>query len=187
MSKLIEVLRQVAPLTDEEAKQLMGITKTVQLQKGDFWIESGKKNDLMAFVDEGYLRKYYVKDGDEITDFFYFENEFTADLPSIVSDTLPHANVVAMRKTTLTAFSYHEFDKLCQSSLAFEHLHRLVFQYTFLRFYNRTMSFILKTPKERYDELLSSNPQVLQNVTQYHIASYLGISAQHLSRLRSQL
>jgi CRP-like cAMP-binding protein len=187
MSKIIEVLRQIAPLSDTDAERLMEITKTIQIQKGDFWIESGKKNDMMAFIDKGYLRKYYVKDGDEITDFFYFENEFTADLPSIVGNVLPHANVVAMKKTALTAFSYHDFDKLCQSSLAFEHLHRLVFQYTFLRFYNRTMSFIMKTPKERYDELLASNSQVLQNVTQYHIASYLGISAQHLSRLRSQV
>jgi CRP-like cAMP-binding protein len=187
MSKLIEVLRQIAPLSDADAERLMKITKTIHVQKGDFWIESGKKNDMMAFIDKGYLRKYYVKDGDEVTDFFYFENEFTADLPSIVGNVLPHANVVAMKKTSLTAFSYHDFDKLCQSSLAFEHLHRLVFQYTFLRFYNRTMSLIMKTPKERYAELLASNSQVLQNVTQYHIASYLGISAQHLSRLRSQL
>lgn len=186
MSKLIQVLRKVAPLTDEEGEKLMKITKTIQLQKGGLWIESGKKNDMMAFIEEGYLRKYYVKDGDEITDFFYFENDISSDLPSILSNSLPHANAVAMKKTTLTVFSYHEFNKLCEAVPAFEHLHRLVFQYTFLRFYNRTMAFILKAPKERYDDLVANSPEVLQNATQYHIASYLGISPQHLSRLRSE-
>jgi CRP-like cAMP-binding protein len=186
MSKLIEVLRQVAPLTDEEGEQLIKITKAIQLQKGDFWIEAGKPNKMMAFIEEGYLRKYYVKDGEEITDFFYFENDISSDLPSILSNSLPHANAVAMRKTTLTVFSYQEFNKLCEAVPAFEHLHRLVFQYTFLRFYNRTMSFILKTPKERYDDLVTDSPKILQNATQYHIASYLGISPQHLSRLRAE-
>ena len=186
MTNLIQVLKQIAPLTDDDCQRFMTNTKSIQLEKGDFWIESGKSNNMIAFLDEGYLRKYYVKDGDEITDFFYFENEISADLPSIVGGTLPHANIIAMKQTKLTVFNYHDFNELCKSIPALEHLHRLIVQHAFLRFYNRTMSFIIKTPKERYDELQITNPKILQNATQYHIASYLGISPQHLSRIRSE-
>jgi len=186
MKKIIQVLNNIAPLPEKDCADLSGILGTIHLDKGEFWIEEGRKNDQVAFLEEGYLRKYYVKDGNEITDFFYFENDFSADLPSIIGNTLPFANIVAMQKTTLTTFSYHDFNALCRHSLALEHINRLIVEFTFLRLYKRTASFILQTPKERYDELVANNPDIIQRTTQYHIASYLGISPQHLSRLRSE-
>ena len=149
-------------------------------------MESGKRNDKVAFLEDGYLRKFYVKNGYEITDSFYFGNDFCTDLPSIIGNTLPYASIVAMQKTTLTILSYSDFNELCQNSLALEHLLRILIESTFLRFYKRTLSFVLQTPKERYEELLIANPQIIQKATQYHIASYLGISPQHLSRLRAK-
>lgn len=186
MSKIITVLKKTVPLSEEDCNMFLNITSTSQLNKGDYWIESGKKNDKVAFLEDGYLRKFYVKDGDEITDSFYFENDFCTDLPSIIGNTLPQAGIVAMQKTTLTIFSYDDFSQLCKNSPALEHLLRVMVELTFLRFYNRTVSFILQTPKERYEELLVTNPQILQSAAQYHIASYLGISPQHLSRLRAK-
>ena len=70
--------------------------------------------------------------------------------------------------------------------MTLEHLNRILVERSLLRFYNRTASFILKTPKERYNDLVNSKSPVLQKAAQYHIASYLGISPQHLSRLRSE-
>lgn len=186
MRKIIEVVNNFVALSNEECKQLEDLLETVQLDKGDYWIREGNKNHHVAFIEQGYLRKFYVKDGKEITDFFYFENEFSVDLPSILENRTPDANIMAMQKTSLTTFSYYHFNELCKQSLTFEHLHRLLIQFTFLRFYKRTTSFILKTPKERYDDLIASYPDVFQRSAQYHIASYLGISPQHLSRIRGQ-
>jgi CRP-like cAMP-binding protein len=158
----------------------------VELKKGDYWIKDGKKNNNIAFLEGGYLRKFYFADSNEITDFFYFENDLCADLPSLISNTIPHVNIIAMQNTRLIVFSYHAFIDLCEQSPTIEHLYRIILEYTFLRFYNRTTSFILQTPKERYNNLIISNPLILQRATQYHIASYLGISPQHLSRLRGE-
>jgi len=186
MSKIIEVLKKTAPLSEEDCDKFLSIISTVQLNKGDYWIEAGKKNNNVAFLEAGYLRKYYVQDGNEITDSFYFENEFCTDLPSIIGNTLPLASIIAMQKTTITVFSYKDFNALCKNSPSLEHLHRVMVEFTFLGFYNRTVSFILQSPKERYDNLLITNPNIMQNAAQYHIASYLGITPQHLSRLRAK-
>lgn len=186
MNNIIEVLKKIAPLSEEECNRFLNITTPFHLNKGEYWIESGKRNNSIAFIQDGYLRKFYVKDGNEITDFFYFENDFSADLPSIINNSLPQANIVAMQKTTLTVFSYNDFNELCRTAPALEHLNRTIVEFTFLRFYNRTTSFILKTPKQRYEELMISYPKILQNAAQYHIASYLGITPQHLSRLRTR-
>jgi CRP-like cAMP-binding protein len=182
---IIDELKKFGPLSDNDCESILGIFTTTILDKGEHWIEANKKTERLAFVDEGYLRKYYVKEGDEVTDSFYFENDFCADLPSIIGNTLPHATIVAMKKTTLTTFTYTAFNDLCRQSPALEHIYRLIVEHAFLRFYNRTLSFIMKTPTERYDDLMASSPDIIQKATQYHIASYLGITAQHLSRLRA--
>src|SRR4051794_15163074 len=182
---VLKFLNSVNPLSEEDCDNLLKIFRTNQLKKGDYWLEEGKVNYNVAFVEEGYLRRYWLKDGIEITDTFYFENDLCVDLPSIISQTKPLSNVIAMQRTSLTIFSYAEFNKLCEKSIALEHLNRILVERSLLRFYNRTASFILQTPKERYDDLVNAKSPVLQKATQYHIASYLGIGPQHLSRLRA--
>ena len=83
MENIIRVLNNIAPLTNKDCISLNEILNTVYLDKGEYWIRAGKKNHNIAFIDKGYLRKFYLKEGNEITDFFYFENDFSADLPSI--------------------------------------------------------------------------------------------------------
>jgi hypothetical protein len=182
---VLKFLNSVNPLSDEDCDNLLKIFRAKHLKRGDYWLEEGKVNYNVAFVEEGYLRRYWLKDGIEITDTFYFENDLCVDLPSIISQTKPLSNVIAMQLTSLTIFSYSEFNKLCKESIALEHLNRILVEGSLLRFYNRTASFILKTPKERYDDLVNAKSPILQKATQYHIASYLGIGSQHLSRLRA--
>lgn len=182
---ILKFLNGVNPLSEEDCEHVLGILKTKQIKKGDHWLKEGKVNYNVAFVEEGYLRRYWLKEGQEITDTFYFENDLCVDLPSIISQTQPLSNVIAMQRTSLTIFSYADFNTLCEKSMALEHLNRILVQASLLRFYNRTASFILKTPKERYDDLVNAKSPILQKAAQYHIASYLGIGPQHLSRLRS--
>jgi CRP/FNR family transcriptional regulator, anaerobic regulatory protein len=91
-----------------------------------------------------------------------------------------------MQKSILTTFSYSDFNELCKQSRTLEHLQRVIIELTFLSFYKRSVSFILQTLAERNNDLMFSYPNVFQKAAQYHIASYLGISPQHLSRLRGQ-
>lgn len=183
MTKLIQMLKQVAPLTEKDCEDLMNITWSIQLQKGDIWIEAGKKTDLFAFVDEGYLRRFYNLDGNEVTSFFYFENDVCADLPSMIGNPLPQESIVAMETTTLTYFSYTEFKALCKSIPAFEQLHRFIFQMTFLRFYNKTMAAQLKSAHARYQDLAAANSRILQDVAPEHMASYLGLTSEQFAFL----
>lgn len=182
---LVKFFDAISPLSPLEKEYIQNITKETHLAKDEFWIQENKVNKRIAFIIDGYLRKYYIKEGNEVTDFFYFENSFCADLPSIIGKQLPTSTIVAMTSSHLLTFSYDDFIALCERSHTFEHIYRMLLEQTFLQFYQRTNSFILQTPKERYEELLKTHPQLLQRVTQYHVASYLGISYQHLSRLRA--
>jgi CRP-like cAMP-binding protein len=186
MENILQELVLVAQLTENDLQQLQPLFKVATIEKGAYWMEAGRRNNNVAFVEKGYLRKFYLKDGIEITDYFYLENDFLADLPSFIDHSTPLSSVIAMEKTTLTTFSYQAFNELCKTSISLEHLHRILLERTFLRFYKRSVSFILQSPKERYYHLLETTPLLFQRAKQYHIASFLGISPQHLSRLRSE-
>ena len=184
--QLNQFLRKISSLTTEEIEEFVSVSTNMTLSKGDFWIREGMRVDKVAFIEKGYLRKYYLKDGKEITDEFYFEDSFSADIPSIVNGTNAIANFQAMEETELHIFPFKSLEKLSELNHHIEHFMRLMIQQAFINFYNRTASFILYSPKERYHQLMDRHPEVLQRVTQYHIASYLGITPQHLSRLRAR-
>jgi CRP-like cAMP-binding protein len=185
-SPLIQAFTRIVPLKEKEIEDFIQIAKEENLSKGHFWVKENKRNERIAFLLKGYLRKYYVDNyGKEITDAFYFSSDFCTDLPSIIGNTSPSSYVVTMEETNLISFSYADFDKLRTKYAPFERIYSKLLELNFLKFYNRTTSFVQQTPKERYAEVLRQSPIILQKATQYHIASYLGISYQHLSRLRS--
>lgn len=141
---------------------------------------------MLGFVEKGYLRKYYWVDGTEVTDFFYLENSFTGDIPAIVSKKPSITNMVAMEPTTILTIPYEKMDELCRRYHNIEHIMRVMTEQAFITFYYRGVSLITSSPKERYIKLMAEHPEILQRVAQYHIASFLGISPQHLSRLRAE-
>lgn len=186
IEKFRESLKLISPLNNEDLQEIMNISTIKELKVGEYFFHENMYAKEIAFVFKGYLRKYYLKDGKELTDFFYFENSFTGDLPSIINNEPCVSFNVAMESTTLVTFRYADLDRLSRKSPNIDHLLRVNIERSFITFYQKSVSFILKSPKQRYEQLFTEYPQILQRVTQYHIASYLGITPQHLSRLRGQ-
>jgi len=186
VQKMIQVLNAISPLTDQDIETLSSICSSEELPRGECWLKMGKRPNKVGFLIAGYLRKYYLLNEKEVTDFFYFDGDLCADLPALISDIPSHVDIVAMQDSQLISFSFSKFLKLCDQSPHIERLYRTLLEQTFVRFYNRANSFMTKSPRERYEDLIGSNPRILQRATQYHIASFLAISPQHLSRLRGQ-
>lgn len=184
--QLVKVLNDIQILSGKETTDFMSLLKERHLKKGEYWLKEGISNRNIAFIQEGFLRKFYLKDGNEQTDSFYFENEFCTDLPSILSNNRPDSYIIAVKPTKLLMFSFDEYQKLSSLHSSFEHIYNHLLEQSFVKFYYRTRSFIEQTPQERYNEIVKNEPKILKNATQYQIASYIGISYQHLSRLRSK-
>ena len=186
IEKISASLQSISALNTLELNEIIDISTIKELQVDEYFFYEGMRAKEVAFVYKGYLRKYYLKDGKESTDFFYFENSFTGDLPSTINNDLCVSFNVAMEPTVLVTFRYSDLDNLSHKYPNIDHLLRVNVERSFITFHQKAISFILKSPKQRYEELVSEYPQILQRVTQYHIASYLGITPQHLSRLRGQ-
>jgi len=184
---LLQTLKQFSPLSEDDLNNIRGLITTKELKVGDYWFYEGGYATNIAYITKGYLRKYLLTEDGEKTDFFYFENDLTGDLPSIITKAPSKSYNVAMEPTSLLAFSYNELNKLSEESRNIDRLLRTFAELAFIRYYEKANSFVLQSPKERYLELINTQPKVLQRATQYHIASYLGITPQHLSRLRASM
>lgn len=189
MNMMIEAfknqLSRIATLTDKELEEIADLTFVKELKARDYWFHSGMIAQHVAFIYKGYLRKYFIVDGTEKTDFFYFENSFTGDLPSILEKSPCKSFNIAMEPTTLIALPFDNLNELALNSFNIEHMLRQFVEKGFITYYNKAAAFLLQSPKERYESLIKQYPEILKRVTQYHIASYLGITAQHLSRIRA--
>jgi len=180
----IEHLKNIAPLHKDDVDAIVAMSSVKTLKANNLWFHTEMIAQHVAFVYKGYLRKYFIADGSEKTDYFYFENSFTGDMPSILEQKPCRSYNIAMEETTLVTLPYAQLNDLASKSHNAEHLLRTFAEQGFIHYYNKASDFLLLSPKERYEKLIHEFPQILKKATQYHIASYLGITPQHLSRIR---
>lgn len=153
-------------------------------------LQEGKKSQQYIFIEKGCVRVFILKNGEEKTVQFFFEKEgltsfdsFVNNVPSLVTvETIEPSIIYVLPKKyvlQLVEELSHEprFIPILLQMSARRQLHYM----------NEFVSFIRDTPEQRYQNLLSERPHIVQRVPQHYIASYLGVSTVHLSRIKSKL
>lgn len=185
MNDFFNVVNDITPLQKDEQMALAKAVRIRRLDLGDAWIKEGMSTHQLAFISEGYLRKYYLRNGREITDGFFFDNAFAGDLPGMLARRPAVCHLVAMEPTELFLLSFDTLDALARKYHSIERLVRTIITQDFLQFYYRHLDLHAVPAHERYAQLVHQQPLVVQRAETYHIASYLGITLQQLSRVRS--
>jgi len=160
------------------------------LKKKRFFTEPGVVCKDIGFIVKGTVRYYHVKDGEEITGYFSFENEFVSSYKSYLTQT-PGLNYIQAPEDSELVIITHKNMQLMLSNplLAYkmERFGRMVAEHYLICYEDRVSSFITKTPEERYIDLLSTGREILQRMPQHYIAHFLGITPVSLSRIRRRI
>jgi CRP-like cAMP-binding protein len=138
----------------------------------------------------GSVRYFHIKDGQDITNYFSFENDFTSSYKSFLTLLPGFTYIQALEDTKLITFTRNDMDQMLQNPLLgykMERFGRLIAEYYLCCYEDRVLSFITQTPEERYLQLLSTGKEVLQRIPQHYIAHYLGITPVSLSRIRRRV
>jgi CRP-like cAMP-binding protein len=144
--------------------------------------------DELCFVCSGLLRAYYLADtGTESNKAFIAENEFAGPLPAAALDAPVICGIQALEPTTLLVARYADFAALLEEHPVFGQFQRKLTGWLLSRKEVRTRSLLQGGARERYLDFVERYPHLVGRVPQYHIASYLGITEVHLSRLRRTL
>jgi CRP-like cAMP-binding protein len=161
------------------------------LKKKAHFAERGKVCCEIGFIVKGSVRYYNVKDGEEITGYFSFENEFTSSYKSFLTQQPSLNYIQALEDTLLITISSHNMQLMLSNPLLaykMERFGRLVAEHYLICYEERMSAFIIKTPEERYIDLLnSSSKDVLQRIPQHYIAQFIGITPVSLSRIRRRI
>lgn len=182
---LCSYLRRVAPLDAEDLRALVDIAWLQNLARGQYLLRAGDVATQTGVVLRGLLREFFVmSDGTERTKAFVRESQATGSLADLLSDKPSRAFIVAEEPVHLLALDFAELRQLAERSPGWSRWSMRMLEVTFINKAEREYELLGMDADERYARFEERFPGLEARVAAKHVASYLGITPVHLSRLR---
>lgn len=166
---------------------LLDKMEKVSFCKGDCLVREGERNTNFYLINKGVWRGYYLNDGVDVSVWFASEGEAMFSTWGYVENTASLVTIEAMCDSELYCISKPELEMFFSSSVELANFGRRIFEQQFLSIENWIISGGSPRAEGRYLTLLEENKELLQHVPLKHIASYLWITPQSLSRIRAKL
>ena len=184
---LLDNIRRYVQLEEAEEKELISIIRTTRVKKRQFIVQPGFVCRHRNYVLEGAFRLYYLDaDGKEHTMSIAVEDWFVSDFYSYITQTPATLYAEALEDSVIFQMEYQAIEGLCAKIHGLSEYFRFATEKAFAYSRRRVISNISKTAEERYFEYMDKYPHIANRVPQYVLASYLGISAEFLSKIRSR-
>jgi CRP-like cAMP-binding protein len=192
MSNILENMKafclRVAPeITEPDWQELEQIITFKSLQKGAFLLKAGEICRNVYYLNKGLIRFFYLVDGKEITTGFIDDNQFATDYTSFLLQVPSFKNIEVMEDTALAGISFNNIQELYKKNPVFQIFGRRMAEFSFLTFDQDNTKLKTQSPEVRYKTLVEKQSPLLQQIPQYMLASYLGITPEHLSRIRKKI
>jgi len=185
---LLEVIGQQVIVSDRESELCMEYFEAVVGSKHSVLEEAGKVPDYLYFIVSGYVRLFYINEsGDEITTHINCPPGFITSYSSFISQTKAAENVACVTDCELLRITKKNLDLLVSQSASFQDFSIRVFQQSITYNEKRSIELATLSAEQRYQNLMKHYPGILQNVPLQYIASFLGMNAKSLSRIRKQV
>ncbi|HEU4634133.1 MAG TPA: Crp/Fnr family transcriptional regulator [Flavisolibacter sp.] len=185
MQALLDYFRKFHRISPEAEKAVLNISSLVRIACNKDLQTFGHTCRTIYFIKKGIARIYYFKDGIDITESFAFENNIIARIESLFTGRPSRKAIQVLEDAEILAISARELFNLYDQFPEIERLFRKIFEAAYVETVNRVESIQFHTAQERYQSLMEQAPDVIKRVPLKHIASYLGITQQSLSRIRS--
>jgi CRP/FNR family transcriptional regulator, anaerobic regulatory protein len=180
-------IRKTASLTEADCAMFEKCFTIKKIAKNSFFVREGQINREMGFVNSGLFRMYYLLDGKEVNAHFFVENDFLAAFQSFLLQQPSRYYIQALEDSEIITFTYDDLEEAYKNSHQWERFGRKAAELCYTVATERTESFLFMTGEERYLQLLEKRPEFFERIPLYHIASYLGIERESLSRLRRKI
>lgn len=187
MQNVIADLSRFMELNETESRAFKSILKLKTIKKNEHLLVEGDVCNFGIFITKGCIRYYYLVDGVESTGNFFFENDWYSDFESFLYGKQSLLNIEALEDCEVYLVYKSDFDKLVTEYPVFNNFLRTMMERTIKGLTGRHMSMALLSPEERYLRFIKYCPKVVERVSLKHIASYLGVKPESLSRIRTRL
>jgi CRP/FNR family transcriptional regulator, anaerobic regulatory protein len=171
-------------LSDGERAMLRDAFHPVAISRNGYLVEAGQRCNEVAFIVSGKLRVFHFDGTSEVTCYFAMDNTFITSFPSFIRNEPSNEYIQAVEDSALLAIHRDELERITRQIPAMQLFRRILTEQQYVAAEQRIEMLQTKSGQERYDLMMRYYPEVILNFPLQHIASYLGITPQHLSRLR---
>jgi len=175
------------PLSLAEKETIAELMIVRSFRKGALILREGQVSTNCYTILEGCIRQYYLIDGEERTTFFYTEGQTIYAQRGSNKKTPAKHYLACVEDTTITMMTQEDENELFRRFPRFERLSRMALEEELGNYQEMLAAFMTSSPEERYLRLLKNKPELLDRVPHYHLASYLGVKPESLSRIRKRI
>jgi CRP-like cAMP-binding protein len=165
---------------------LRNITTIHRFPKHHLLHQEGKICNHLYFIETGIARSYYHKDGKDITAHFAVENGGVTAIDSFIQRKKSRYNIEVLEDAVVHSMAHYDIHALLDQNPTYEKFVRLFLEQIYIDLAERVEDLLFYNAKDRYDNLMLKNPSLFQRVNLGHIASYIGVTQETLSRIRAQ-
>ncbi|MDN4011959.1 Crp/Fnr family transcriptional regulator [Chryseobacterium gambrini] len=188
VSDIQTFFNSLSPISNESWEQFSALFTPKILKKGDYFITSGQTAKEIGFLETGVVRAFYINnEGTEYNKHFFVNPCFIGGYSSLITGTPNQINQQALTECKILTAKYADIQSLYKTCPDIERAARILAELFFVQKEQREIEIVLLDADKRYEIFQKDFPQLEQQIPQYHIASYLGITPTQLSRIRKKL
>lgn len=174
-------------LTDSEIEDFIQLLSYKSYKKSDYFIKEGEICKQVAFVLSGSLRSYYISDkAEEITYCITFPNNLMTAYSSFLTEQPTEENIQAITQTELLIISKEKIETLVQQNKNWIYFLKYIAEQQYIELEKRIFKLQKSDAAKRYADLMKNEPEYIQKIPLQYLASFLGVSQRHLSRIRKE-
>lgn len=173
--------------SEKDSKEIMQSFQELKLKKNSYFVKEGKVCNYFCFVESGILQHSIEVLDEEKTTYLALRNSFTSSLYSFLNKTPSRKSIKAIVDTELYVVDLKTFKHLIENNPAFHTFYYDLIEKQICLIDDYRIDLLTLTSEERYKKLLVTEPKLLQEVPLHYLASFLGISTRHMSRIRKNV
>ena len=185
MKNLIKTISEYITINNSDIKIIKKSFLKKEYKKGEFLLEQGKRADKVFFIEKGLVRMYFINEnGNEVNTYFASDESFITSFSSFINQHSSVEFIKAEKETFVYSLNYSDFETNNDFMIKFR---TLFVEQNLVCVKNRLDLLQTSNAKEKYEHFIkNTNKKIINGIPLYHIASYLGITAESLSRLRKK-
>jgi CRP-like cAMP-binding protein len=188
MEAFVNYILQFGNLNKHQTDLILSKANILQLHKDEYFLEAGKIPRQVGFILEGVVRFcYYNNKGQEITHHFVYENNFVSDQQKFEAQVVASEYIQAVTDCKLLVFSKKDWDEIGNTIVGWDAITGLILKNCLLKTIERRSPLVSEDATSRYLSFIEYFPGLVNRIPLSHIASYLGITQQSLSRIRKNI
>lgn len=181
-------LKSFEILTTNDIEDFVKLLTKKHLNKSDYFIKEGETCKHVTFVISGILRSFYTSEkGEENTYCIIFPNNFMTAYSSFLTNQPTQENIQAITATELLVISKEKIENLAQQNINWLLFSKIIAEHQYIELEKRVFQLQSCDATKRYKDLMENQPKYFQTIPLQYLASYLGVTQRHLSRIRKEV